>query len=145
VTLLNGSGTVAQAAVDFTNVTFYNNPVVIGGSGDPFNAASLTFNDVIFAAGTVGLDIVDSVITPVVNNSALVDFGPDALTTTVNGTATLNNVIGADPAFVNVGALDFDVQSTAYATAGTGGAPLAGGAAYIGGVSNVNDWMILND
>lgn len=108
-------------------------------------AQSITITDSIIA-GDGSLDV-DNVVrhngtgTMNISYSALVTAGPFSLLTpptTGSGTVITANVINDDPQFVETSnfqsASFFDVSSTAYATAGSGGNPLGGGADYVGGI-----------
>lgn len=118
VRLLNGSGTTAQAAITISGSTIYGGSVQLGAGADPFNVASLTIVDSVFAGTGTGLDIVDSVITPDVINTAFVTAGPDALTVDINGTANTSEIINEDPAFVDAANGDFEPQSLDFAGIG---------------------------
>jgi hypothetical protein len=84
-----------------------------------------------------------------IDNSAVVTEGNEAIAG-VGGTGFEllgGSIVSGSPIYIQTAdglATDFyDVQSGAYATAGTGGTPLGGGADYVGGVpSSVPDWTL---
>jgi hypothetical protein len=128
------------ALVSVHNVTLFGN-----GTHQILNTStrqgfSLT-NTIVAGAGTTGITNDGAACS--VAYSALVTGGAHALTATTGGTGTTTvagSVINVDPEFVSLnlmsaGALnsDFlDVNAVAYQSAGVGGAPLAGGADYVG-------------
>ncbi len=118
----------------------------IEGSAGVRAAGSLTVKDsIISGAGTkfAGLNATGLPAGGVtVSKSGLPTSGPNAIG--AKGTITEVSNINADPAYVSLNGLlatYMDVNGPEYATAGTAGAPLAGGADYVG-VANVNDWEL---
>lgn len=128
------------ASIGVQNVTLFANDTTQIQNDSTQQGLSLT-NTIVAGVGTTG--ITNNGAACSVAYSALVTSGAHALTATTGGTGTTTvagSVINADPDFVSVnllsgGALnsDFlDVNAVAYQSAAAGGAPLAGGADYVG-------------
>ena len=143
----------ALAVVDITRMpTIWDKVTIVnttnayyGGSATVYPSATLTItNSILAGTGTkisgLGLPAGGTFLT----NSAVPLSGPDAATA-VGAGVTETNVINDDPGFASKDGLTgafLDVQTYAYAAAGVAGAPLAGGADYIGAASGVNDWTL---
>jgi hypothetical protein len=146
--------TVGTGDTTLTNVTIANN----GAEAIDYITAStggvVTATDSIFAGnGSAAATQIlqnNSTFSFTLNNCALVTAGPQALTapgTGGTGTFTLNSVINADPMFAEIAnansASFFDVQNSAYATAGTGSTPLKGAADFTP-ASEAGIWSMYN-
>lgn len=156
----------SEPTITISNVTFHNPG---GDQGDAFIARNFDhrfgsdqiweFVDCIFSGNAADDDVAfvvrgatDRNIAINVSNSAIVLEGPHALDAIEEDQGnpvviTETDVINADPIYLSTtaGDADFlDVDSQNYGAAGTGGAPLSGGANYAGGTS-VSEWMLLND
>jgi hypothetical protein len=135
-------------AVNLNRVTICNN----GASAiltDAALAVPVTVaNSIIADTAGVGQIVHNGTVAMDIQNSALVLNGSFSLLAPgYSGTGTVNQtaVINADPQFVETAnfssASFYDVQNTAFATAGAGSTPLGGGGDYVGG-AGVADWTV---
>lgn len=141
------------AVVDITRMpTIWDKVTIVNNSNAYFNGATATFanasltvtNSILAGTGTKFSAANWLGLGAFLTNSAVPTTGPDAVTG-VGASVTQTNVINDDPAFASKDGLTgafLDVQTYAYAAAGVAGAPLAGGADYIGAASGVNDWTL---
>lgn len=141
---------ITEVSSTWDRVTI-NNPTAaylgIESSAGVPAAGSLTVSDSIISGGGTKFNGLNATGMPAggvtVINSALPTSGPNAIGAT--GNITTVNVINDDPQYLSLnGTLEsfMDIQSPAYASAGTAGAPLAGGADYVGPAASVNDWSV---
>lgn len=114
------------------------------GAGTPA-AGSLTVTDSIISGGGTKFAALNNLPTGgiTVKYSALPTSGPNAIGAT--GTIVEENNIYDDPMYVSTDGLlatFMDVNNPTYASAGTGGTPLRGGANYVGPSAAVNNWTL---
>ncbi|NUP90610.1 MAG: hypothetical protein HUU25_12460, partial [Candidatus Sumerlaeia bacterium] len=135
-------GSLAGAGpLTIENVTTANNASEAIDVDAGFTGTIAVTNCVLAGNGTTTND--DNLVnhrgggTMTISDSAIVTGGPLALSPGTGGTGSIvqTNVTNGDPEFVSAqidGSADMlDVAAASYAAAGTGGAPLAGGADYV--------------
>lgn len=134
-----------DSTIDNTTLNIQNDAGVawlLGPSSATSGSLTVT-NSIISGAllGPTGSAAVDGGINFV--NCGVVKNGPDAIASDLGVNVTETDCIDADPEYVSRDATSgsfMDVNATAYATAASGGAPLGGGANFVG-TTAVHDWI----